>query len=332
MIIAPEKLKNIDQAFLESLINNGIEENLHLDYKQKFGSNAEIAKDISSFANSSGGYIIYGIKEVGHKPAEIIPLSGTNTREKLDQISRNGIDPSLEVRIHPVDVSIKGKTGQVFIVYIPKKYPFIRQAIKRGKYYKKTEFTSSPMSHDEIKTAFDLIYQYDKRIDVSYQNRLHELNEGQYQMNILEGAKIFIHFISIDSILQNKVLDLEPLYEDFDEHLNPLGCTINTEIERNAEGLIVSCGPEYYTKEYVGYVQLYRNGMMEIVDSYSLKPTTQLYGIRYKNPVKILGVWNLEKSIIKSCHMYLNSLNKIGVDLPIYLYISYKNLRDIKSL
>lgn len=50
------------------LINNGIEENLHLEYKSSSslerteGKKKEISKDISAFANSDGGTIIYGIK------------------------------------------------------------------------------------------------------------------------------------------------------------------------------------------------------------------------------------------------------------------------------
>ena len=59
----------INQIFLENLIKNGIEEDQHLDYKSKIDkNNAEIAKDISSFANSDGGNIIYGIVEEKHKP------------------------------------------------------------------------------------------------------------------------------------------------------------------------------------------------------------------------------------------------------------------------
>jgi len=106
MLITPERFNEVNQDFLESLIENGIEENIHLDYKEKLGNNAEIAKDLSSFANNDGGNIIYGIREANNKPTEIIPLNQPNLREKLDQIARNGIDPSLDIRILPIDVDI----------------------------------------------------------------------------------------------------------------------------------------------------------------------------------------------------------------------------------
>ena len=48
MLITSDKIKELDQRFLESIIINGIEENLHLDYKEVISkNNAEIAKDIS---------------------------------------------------------------------------------------------------------------------------------------------------------------------------------------------------------------------------------------------------------------------------------------------
>ena len=93
MIISPNKLieKHINQLFFEQLIQDGIEEDLHLDYKGEIDTNSgEIAKDLSAFANSDGGYIIYGIEEDKHKPKQIIPITGIGIKERLDK------SPSLE--------------------------------------------------------------------------------------------------------------------------------------------------------------------------------------------------------------------------------------------
>ena len=330
MLITPDRFNEVNQDFLESLIENRIEENIHLDYKEQVGNNAEIAKDLSSFANSDGGNIIYGMREVNNKPTEILPVNQPNLREKFDQIARNGIDPSLDVRIFPIDVNIEGNEGQVFLIYIPRKYPILHQAIKRGKYYKRTEFTSSPMSNFEIETAFKLAYNNEERINYIFQNRLQELNNGEYHLIIPNQTRMLIHMISIDALIANKSLDLEIVFNDFKNYLNPPGCTIGKEIERNLHGLLVSCGPDPYSGTYVGYVQLYRNGMIEAIDSSHLKPTTQLHGRSYMKPVKKLGMWYMEKNIIHSCDIYLNTLEKIGVGLPIYLFLSFIHMRDYK--
>ena len=95
MLITPKKFEetNINQKFFETLISNGIEENIHLDYKKQIGSNAEIAKDFSSFANSDGGNIIYGIEEKNNKPIKIVPIKENGIREKFDQISLGELTP-----------------------------------------------------------------------------------------------------------------------------------------------------------------------------------------------------------------------------------------------
>ncbi|MFX0135238.1 MAG: helix-turn-helix domain-containing protein [Candidatus Hodarchaeota archaeon] len=325
MLITPERFNEVNQDFFESLIENGIEENIHLDYKEQLGSNAEIAKDLSSFANNDGGIIIYGMREVNNKPTEIIPLNQPNLREKIDQIARNGIDPSLDIRILPVDVNIEGNEGQIFLIYIPRKYPILHQAVTRGKYYKRTEFTSSQMSNFEIETAFNLAYNYEKRINTLYQNIL---NDGEYLINIPSPTRMLIHMISIDALNPNESMDLEIIFNNFEDYLRPPGCTFGKKIERNLLGLLVSCGPEPYTDTYVGYVQLYRIGMIEAIDSSLLKPTTQLYGRSYTRPVKKLGMWYLEKNIIDSCENYLKTLEKVGVGLPIYLYLSFTHMKD----
>ena len=70
------KLEEYKFSDLEDLINNEVEENLHLDYKsagslsKEDKKKAEITKDVSAFANSDGGIIVYGICLVnGYRPS-----------------------------------------------------------------------------------------------------------------------------------------------------------------------------------------------------------------------------------------------------------------------
>ena len=189
MILPPNKLieKHINQAFFEQLIQDGIEEDLHLDYKREIDTNSgEIAKDLSAFANSDGGYIIYGIKEDKHKPKHIIPITGIGIKERLDQIAQSGIDPALNVRILPVDVKVNGNIGQIFLIYIPKKYPVLHFAKKRKRFYYRSNFISTPMERYQIEQA------YNKRLTID--NSLKE-KLGKIEKEINQYAKGYnLHF------------------------------------------------------------------------------------------------------------------------------------------
>jgi len=74
--------KNIDESFLQSLVDSKQPEWKKLDYKQKLPfshkvvgkkitidftdiAKKEFLKDVSSFANASGGVLLYGIKDAG---------------------------------------------------------------------------------------------------------------------------------------------------------------------------------------------------------------------------------------------------------------------------
>ena len=67
-MILPRDWKEADILLL---ITNGVKESLELDYKQcaslqkADGKKKEISKDVSAFANSAGGTIVYGMIEDG---------------------------------------------------------------------------------------------------------------------------------------------------------------------------------------------------------------------------------------------------------------------------
>lgn len=66
-----------DEAYLQELIHIEEQESLRLDYKVSAALDKiddkknEISKDVSTFANSDGGFLVYGMLENGHVPTSI---------------------------------------------------------------------------------------------------------------------------------------------------------------------------------------------------------------------------------------------------------------------
>ncbi len=66
-----------DEADILSLIKDKVQESLTLDYKKSDalarteGKKTELSKDVSAFANSTGGVILYGMEEDKHYPIKI---------------------------------------------------------------------------------------------------------------------------------------------------------------------------------------------------------------------------------------------------------------------
>ncbi len=167
----------IDQ--LNQYIEDQIEESIYLDYKAADslgttdGRKNEISKDVSAFANSDGGTIIYGIREfqegAKYLPEKIDSINRfTFSRETLEQVINTRISPKLHgVIITPITIGHPEDNQVVYVVEIPKANTAHQASDKR--YYRRYNFQSIPMDDWEIK---DIINRENKAIvDVYFRPR-----------------------------------------------------------------------------------------------------------------------------------------------------------------
>jgi Putative DNA-binding domain len=150
---------------IEMLITDKIEEDSRLDYKAAGALNraeqkkvVEITKDVSAFAHSDGGRIIYGVKEFEdknrkHLPEKIDPIDGRDySREWLDQIIGQ-ISPRIEgVQIFPARVG-PDDWHVCYVVEIPKS--LTAHQARDLRYYKRYNFQSEPMQDYEIRDVMN---------------------------------------------------------------------------------------------------------------------------------------------------------------------------------
>lgn len=151
-------LHDWDKTDLQKLIDDQLQGSLKLDYKRSDAlvktdhCRKEIAKDVSAFANSAGGWIVYGIKEENHLPTCIDGGvdAVTITREWIENIIISRIQPRiLGVVIKPVPLAAG---GTAYVLDIPQATTFApHQADHR--YYRRFNFQSVPMEDYEVKDA-----------------------------------------------------------------------------------------------------------------------------------------------------------------------------------
>jgi len=145
-----------------------LEENVNLDYKsipEKGLDYAELAKDVSAFANSEGGLLILGISEktesdpktkrtVRIHPGEATWGSPVLRRETIEQHLVGKIHPQIMgLRILPIRKS-DADSRVIFLIDVPRSHQGPHMATPYNRYYRRLNFENTPMGHYEIFNMF----------------------------------------------------------------------------------------------------------------------------------------------------------------------------------
>lgn len=147
------------------MINDKVEESLSLDYKRAdalIGGKGdqltkEVTKDVSAFANSAGGIIIYGIAEgsgdAKHLPVSLSPISRRHfSKERLEHLINN-IQPKVAgIEIIPISLS-SAVDDAAYVVSIPASTTAHQCTDKR--YYRRHNFEAVMMEDYEIRDVMN---------------------------------------------------------------------------------------------------------------------------------------------------------------------------------
>ena len=124
-------IEEITSDVLQSLIDNEVIENKTIEYKQALPRKSDKAKkefleDVSSFANSSGGDLIYGIVEdrKSGKPKSLNGLDIENPDQeilRLESIIRDGIEPRMIPSVITRQISLSNQKVAL-IMRVPKSF------------------------------------------------------------------------------------------------------------------------------------------------------------------------------------------------------------------
>lgn len=191
MIQAPTTVQD-----LENLIAGKIEENINLEYKSAdaLTDKKEIAKDVSSMANSAGGLIIYGIKEYdeadkNHLPEKITPIDRTRySREWFEQVIHSNISPKVEgLIIHPVQLDNISEAA--FVVEIPQSNT-AHQCTSTFRYYKRHNFIAEPMLDYEIRDILNRIKHPLIILNFSIEKKTSIMTEDPFSTIIRDPFKV----------------------------------------------------------------------------------------------------------------------------------------------
>lgn len=150
-------------------------EKLHLDFKTGHAEHLTtrfddfkdmLSKALSGFANSDGGVVVFGVREIRGTPStfELSPYTnpGAVRQKCLELVSRLTSPPVPGVQVKQIAASANADHGFV-VILIPRSDSAPHQHSQKHLYYRRAGESHSPMQHFEIADAFGRRPQPDLR-------------------------------------------------------------------------------------------------------------------------------------------------------------------------
>jgi Putative DNA-binding domain len=320
----PKSLNEVAEKELQALIAGGVREGRTIDYKLTLPGNTDAEKkeflaDASSFANTSGGDIVFGIDEDKGLPIQVTGVqSGDLDVEirRLDSILASGLEPRIRYAIRPV-ICTGGK--QVLVLRVERSWAGPHRVVFKGddRFHARNSAGKYALDVNELRTAFTLSSTVTERIRAFRTDRIIALSNNQTPVPFLDDPKTVIHLIPIDSFASQSSYDLLPLYNN-PALLRPMGYPSSYSRRLNLEGVITLAAPEPCSS----YTQVYRTGIIEVVRG------DLLCSVHTGEPT--IPSIAYEQYIRDYLPLCLRILSELGVNIPVMIGLTLTQTRGLR--
>lgn len=323
-VISNKPAETITLEDIQQLIDTASPESKIIDYKVKLNlkereDKIEFAYDVSSFANTEGGHLIYGVAEDKGVPIDIPGIVIENAdalNQQIESIFKDSIDPRLSDISIPPPIPLENDNF-IQILYIPPswKSPHMVKAGNRSRFYARNNSGKFQLDVHQIRDAFLKSETVDKKIERFIQDRITGILTGDMPIdNLNPNAKIALHLIPTNSFSVGEKYNPTSL---FTTKSNPLPLSWSRLYHNygsgkrpNLEG-IVSVATFDGDHNSIGYLQIYRNGIFEAVDSDLLTG---------KYSTKGIPEMSYELMLAEGVGRYLQYMRTLGVEPPILIF------------
>jgi len=316
---------DITKVDIDFLVDNKISEIKTLEYKGKLpgsqdNDKKEFLADISSFANSSGGDVIYGIKEARNEdgkktgePEAVAPLQGITADEaklKIENLIRTGIEPRVTVHVKAIEGYGADGKGFIILVRIPQSFasPHTVTFNNTSRFYCRNSAGKYQLDVHEIRNAFLATDSQAERIRSFKQNRLAKIMADETPVYLSSEHRLVLHVLPLYSFLNHQRLQLSSC-GNFTLDFRPIGAN-GCGHRYNLDGCVTYNRVHENKNLSYGYCQVFFDGVIESVYSDILK---------VREDAAFIASVAYEKYIIDAMENYFRGYKTLCIEAPVII-------------
>ena len=319
----PKPFDQIAEADLLALITNGVSEGRTIEYKRELPGNSESDKkeflaDVSSFPNTTGGDLIFGMDEVDGLPTQLTGFQSINSDaelQRLESILASGLEPRIRysAKIIPCQGGLKA-----LIIRAERSWIGPHRVVFKGhdKFYGRNSSGKYPLDVDQLRSAFTFSSTVNEKLRAFRADRIIALRNNDTPIPFPDDPKIVLHCIPIESFAGQTQYDVLPFNQN-PLLLRPMGST-SYDRRLNLEGIVAFGGgapPHTYT-------QLYRTGIIEAVRARTL---AHEYGGKMLIPSVLY-----EQTVFNYLPHCFQVLRQLGANVPVFVAVSLLGTRGLE--
>ncbi|MGA7076589.1 MAG: hypothetical protein WBZ42_08635 [Halobacteriota archaeon] len=251
-------------------------------------------------------------------------------KNHLNSLVLTHIKPRMVVKYYSVPVQAgRSPDNKVYVLDIPKSWTGPHQVtfMDHNKFWARSDGAMHKYELDigQLRAAFLLSETLTDRIRRFREDRVSNIIAGETPARLYGDHKVILHIIPLTSFDPAKRYDLTTLTDDRD-NMQPFSREAGGAPRYNLDGLVSNTSPnESGLAE--AYVQVFRNGIIESVDSRSF-----IGRMPDRGETRFLWINEFEASFINALQRYLDIFDKLGVGTPAYLFLTLAGVSGVKLL
>lgn len=295
----PSNLLETTQADIQRLIAERVQEGQHLDFKRELptawdaAAKHDLLADVTAFANSGGGDVVFGVDEnEAAEASAIVPQAFASVDQevrRLQDFLLNLTEPRLPgVQVHALPVTEGDATGYVVLIRVAQSWAGPHRVKTNQHVYVREGLRKRPVDVPELRALFLRTENQAQRVRDFRSNRLSKVMTGETPTPLMAGPQLIVHVIPTEAALGLVQIDPVP-YSRGATSLPMIGEQLGRAGTLNFDGVYAVLP----TRDALaaGYTQLFRQGYIEAV--WVLSPfhdVTEpvLPGIAYENYINVL--------------------------------------------